>query len=173
MGLEEELTYPERGATAGALPAGYHHLERRARLGEGQDTFRRAISALSTWEMHRRCGFHVHASHPSTVEGAIVILSLGRGNARVRIPCRVVYRIDEERRGGFAYGTLPGHPECGEEAFIVTHDPSGEVSLTIRAFSRPATLWVRLAGPLGRMAQRLATDRYLRAMQELARPEGP
>ena len=170
--MDGELTYSERGATAGALPAGYHHLERCVRLGEGPEAFQRAVLALESWEMHRRCGFAVHASHPSAVEGAIVVLSLGWRRARLRIPCRVVYTVDEERRGGFGYGTLPGHPERGEESFIVTHEPSGEVSLTIRAFSRPATLPARLAGPLARAAQRLATARYLRAMQELSCSEG-
>jgi uncharacterized protein (UPF0548 family) len=31
------------------------------------------------------------------------------------VPCRVVYVVDEPRRAGFAYGTLPGHPEIGGE----------------------------------------------------------
>ena len=164
-----ELTYPEVGATAGDMPPGYLHVERRALLGEGPETFQRAVSALVSWEMHRRCGFAIHASHPSAVEGATVVLALGWWKARWHIPCRVVYRVDEERRGGFAYGTLPGHPERGEEAFIVTHEPSGEVALTVRAFSRPASLPARLAGPFGRAVQRLATARYVRSMQELAR----
>ena len=164
-----EPTYPEVGATAGDMPPGYLHVERRALLGEGPETFQRAVSALVSWEMHRRCGFAIHASHPSAVEGATVVLALGWWKARWHIPCRVVSRVDEERRGGFAYGTLPGHPERGEEAFIVTHEPSGEVALTIRAFSRPAALPARLASPFGRPVQRLTTARYVRAMQELAR----
>ena len=36
-----------------------------------------------------------------------------------RIPARVVYVVDEPARRGFAYGTLHGHPESGEEAFLV------------------------------------------------------
>ena len=169
MREDGKLTYAEVGATAGVMPPGYLHIERRALLGEGPETFQRAVSALVSWEMHRRCGFAVHASHPSAVEGATVVLAPGWWKARWRIPCRVVYRVDEDRRGGFAYGTLPGHPERGEEAFIVTHERSGEVALTIRAFSRPAALSAKLAGPVGRAVQRLATARYVRAMQELAR----
>jgi uncharacterized protein (UPF0548 family) len=31
-----------------------------------------------------------------------------------KAPVRVVYVVDEPTRRGFAYGTLPGHPESGE-----------------------------------------------------------
>ena len=151
------------------MPPGYLHVERLALLGEGPETFQRAVSALVSWEVHRRCGFAIHASHPVGRRGGDGRPRAGWWKARWHIPCRVVYRVDDERRGGFAYGTLPGHPERGEEAFIVTHERSGEVVLTIRAFSRPAALPARLAGPVGRAVQRLATARYVRAMQELAR----
>ena len=36
----------------------------------------------------------------------------------LQAPCRVVYVIDEPDIRGFAYGTLPGHPESGEERFV-------------------------------------------------------
>jgi uncharacterized protein (UPF0548 family) len=46
--------------------------------------------------------------------------------------------IDEENRRGFAYGTPPGHPEQGEEAFVVALREDGQVTFTVTAFSRPA-----------------------------------
>jgi uncharacterized protein (UPF0548 family) len=76
-----------------------------------------------------------------------------------------VYAVDEPRRRGFAYGTLPGHPENGEEAFVIEHHDDDAVSFTITAFSRPATRLARIAGPLGRIAQRRITARYLRSIQ--------
>ena len=76
--------------------------------------------------------------------------------------------IDEPSRRGFAYGTLPGHPESGEEAFIVEIDEADEVWFTVRAFTRPATLLARVSGPLGRGAQRLMAGRYTRAMRRLS-----
>jgi uncharacterized protein (UPF0548 family) len=33
--------------------------------------------------------------------------------------CRIVYVIQEDRRFGYAYGTLPEHAESGEERFLV------------------------------------------------------
>jgi uncharacterized protein (UPF0548 family) len=67
-------------------------------------------------------------------------------------PCRIVRVIDESDRVGFACGTLPGHPECGEEAFVVERRADGTF-FSITAFSRPADPLARLAGPIGRAIQ--------------------
>lgn len=81
-----------------------------------------------------------------------------------KVPVRVVYVVDEPLRKGFAYGTLPGHPERGEEAFIVEYRDDDSVWLTIRAFSRPAS-WVFWAGyPVVRLMQEIYTGRYERAL---------
>jgi uncharacterized protein (UPF0548 family) len=66
---------------------------------------------------------------------------------------------------GFAYGTLPGHPERGEEAFLVRRHHGAAVTFTITAFSRPASALARAAGPVGRGIQRRITGRYLSAIQ--------
>jgi uncharacterized protein (UPF0548 family) len=87
------------------------------------------------------------------------------GTLRLRVPCRVVYTVEESRRRGFAYGTLPGHPESGEEAFIVEHHSDDTVSFTITAFSKPSTVIARIAGPAGRLIQSWTTTRYLRSLQ--------
>lgn len=94
--------------------------------------------------------------------GDVVRLRLGA--LPVRFPARVVYVVDEPTRRGFAYGTLPGHPERGEEAFIVERHPDGSVWLVIRAFSRPANLFVWIGAPIARMLQSRFTRRYERAL---------
>lgn len=101
--------------------------------------------------------------------GDTAVLRLGVGSLSVRIPVRVVYVIDEPTRRGFAYGTLPGHPESGEEAFIVERRDDDSVWLTIRAFSRPAhpALWI--VYPVLRLVQAIFTSRYEHA---LTRPLG-
>jgi uncharacterized protein (UPF0548 family) len=38
------------------------------------------------------------------------------------------------------------------------------VTLTVRAFSRPALWWSRLGGPVGKLVQGLIVRRYLRAL---------
>ncbi|WP_422678085.1 DUF1990 family protein [Blastococcus brunescens] len=75
---------------------------------------------------------------------------------------------DRGAERGFAYGTLPGHPESGEECFLVRLTPGGEVVYEIRAFFRLASPLARLGGPVSLLAQRLATDRYVTAIRRAA-----
>ena len=163
----ESLTYPEVGATReGQLPSGYGHVTRDVRLGTGRATFDRAVDKLFDWQMHRAAGLRVHSPGGRAATGVDVVLRAPLG---LTIPCRVVYTVDEPDRRGFGYGTLPGHPERGEEAFLLAIDDAGEVRFQIRAFSRPAWLLARLGGPVTRLAQQFATDRYVRALRDLAR----
>lgn len=151
------LTYPEVGHTAGNLPRGYRVLDRTRRLPVAD--FETAAHDLLHWQVHRRTGFRVAASSRRVSPDAVVELSVGW----LRIPCRVVYVVDEPRRRGFAYGTLPGHPETGEEAFLLERHDDG-VTFRIVAFSRPASVLATLAGPVGRRVQDFVTGRYLRAL---------
>jgi len=163
------LTYPEVGATrAEAMPPGYGHVSRDVRLGSGPELFERAVAALFGWRMHEEAGLAVlHAGGPAA-PGIVVVLRAGWGPVRLTVPCRVVYTVDEAWRRGFAYGTLPGHPERGEEAFTIAMTATGEVRMRIRAFSRPASLVARAGGPVSRLIQRYATDRYVSALRRLA-----
>ncbi|HEY0002686.1 MAG TPA: DUF1990 domain-containing protein [Actinoplanes sp.] len=166
------LTYPEVGATRdGALPAGYGHLHREAFLGTGRAVFERAAAGLLAWRMHERAGIPVTRSVPTAVTGAVVVQRPGIGPLRLTVPCRVVYTVAESDRQGFGYGTLAGHPERGEESFVVTLAPSGEVRAVIRAFSRPATLLSQAGGPMTGLVQRYVTGRYLAALQNIARSD--
>lgn len=96
--------------------------------------------------------------------GVTAKLSIPFGPFRVGAPCRVVYIIDEKDRKGFAYGTLSGHPESGEVAFIVDRTEDGSVWLTIRSLSRPAGWGWWLAYPVLRLTQWVYTRRYFRAL---------
>lgn len=163
------LTYPQVGATAGTLPAEFGHVRRVEVVGHGRARFRAAIDALMTWQMHRDAGLTVSSSTATAEPGSVVLLGLGLGRLRLKAPCRVVYVVDEPQRRGFAYGTLPGHPEQGEEAFVVELHDDGDVSVTITAFSRPARWFARLGGPVSRLAQRTVTERYVRALRSAVR----
>jgi uncharacterized protein (UPF0548 family) len=155
------FTYPELGATAGPPPEGYRHLHASAVIGHGRARFDEAAEAVMRWGMLRGAGVHVEATTEVAVVGSEVIVGLGP----LKAPCRVVYVVDEPNRRGFAYGTLPGHAETGEELFAVRYDPIGEVvHAEVSAFSRHGTWWSRLAGPVTTLAQRLIARRYLRAL---------
>lgn len=82
----------------------------------------------------------------------------------VRSPVRVVYVIDEPNRKGFAYGTLPGHPETGEEAFVVEQAADGSVWLTITSISRPSSWFWWMTYPVLAAMQAYFTRRYFRAL---------
>ncbi|WP_306188104.1 MULTISPECIES: DUF1990 family protein [unclassified Streptomyces] len=145
----EDFTYEEVGATRerGHCPPGFHPLHVRTRIGEGEEVFRRAAEAVLTWELHRAVGVGVDATADRAVPGADVTLTLA---GMIKAPCRIVWTLDEPRRAGWAYGTLPGHPETGEESFVVDRTGDGTVWLTITAFSRPTKWYARAAGPAAR-----------------------
>ena len=155
------LTYPDVGATAGAMPAGYRHVRAAGRIGSGRARFDQAAAAVVRYGMLRGAGLKVDATTEVAQVGADVLGRLGPFLA----PCRVVYVIDEPDRRGFAYGSLPGHAVRGEEMFAVRYDPSEDsVHAEVAAFSTPATWWSRLGSPVLRLSQDLITRRYLHAV---------
>jgi uncharacterized protein (UPF0548 family) len=152
----QAFTYAEVGATEsgdGACPDGFRALRVRTRVGYGEEARRIAGNAVLGWGMHRAVGMSVDAEAERAAPGVGVVVGIGAGRWRVKGPCRVVWAVDEARRAGFAYGTLPGHPECGEEAFVVEVDGSGSVWLEVRAFSRPVAWYARAGGPVTRALQ--------------------
>jgi uncharacterized protein (UPF0548 family) len=159
---DKQVTYDEVGQTRSmTLPAGYRHQRETVAVGRGEVAWARAREALLTWQAHRRAGLTIYPPGATIDAGTVVVATAHLGPVAVVIPCRVVYRTDEMGRFGFAYGTLPGHPERGEEGFHVTLDTDGTVSFEVVAFSRPADLVSRLGGPLSRATQAVATRRYL------------
>jgi uncharacterized protein (UPF0548 family) len=107
------------------------------------------------------CRGRSHPPRPGIVTGATVLAVFRVLLVFAVVPCRIVYVTEEDRRFGFAYGTLPGHPERGEEAFHVRLAEDGVVTFEIVAFSRPASLLARLGHPVNRLIQGRVTRRYL------------
>ena len=157
------LTYAEVGATSGPLPDGYHHLDVRRVVGQGRAWFDVTASRVLTWQVQRRARVRVDAAREVAL-GTRAVLTLGAGPMRVRAPVEAVVVTVDEDRVGFAYGTLEGHPERGEERFEVALLGDGSVEARIRAFSVPGRWFTRLADPLGRQLQRTVTSRYLDAL---------
>jgi len=155
------LTYTDVGATAGALPVGYHHVRKSASIGRGRHRFEEAAAKGMRWGMLRGAGLGVEATTEVAEVGSEVIVHMGP----VRVPCRVVYVVDDPDRRGFAYGTLPGHAETGEELFLVRYEPAtDEVYAEVTAFSRHGTWWSKMAAPVTSLLQHMITERYLRAL---------
>lgn len=161
-----EVTYAQVGTTReSGCPPGYRRVSRTLVLGRGAAEFARAGQALRSWATHRGFGRGIYPPGAGQEVGDTVVSVLGLGPLAVTGPCRVVWRIDEDRCTGFGYGTLPGHPVDGEECFVLRLTEAEAVEFTVTAVSRPATWYARLAGPIGRFAQFLALRAYLRALR--------
>ncbi|MFJ3901429.1 DUF1990 family protein [Streptomyces sp. NPDC090025] len=171
------LTYGAVGATRPAeetwppsgLPDGLRAHTRTVPIGHGDADWRAAADAVLRWGVKTRSGFAVAGRDGAgevVTEGAEYRITAGLGPLAVHEPVRVVAVVDTPDRRGFAYGTLPGHPVSGEEAFVVHRAPDGTVSLTLRSLTAPAPdgPW-RTLFPALLVAQRFFRRRYLRALR--------
>jgi uncharacterized protein (UPF0548 family) len=151
------FSYSEVGASRDASPAGYDLDHNRIQLGAGQAVFDAACAALRRWEQFPRAWTEVHpCDAPLKVGVTVAVLFRVCGLWWMSSAC-IVYVIDESRpvrRFGFAYGTLPGHIERGEERFSIEWLADDTVWYDIRAFSRPRHWLARLGYPLARRLQR-------------------
>ena len=146
-------TYAEVGATNATPPTNYNIDHNRIQLGSGETIYRSAVDALMNWR-HFELGWVGIVPRGVPVEvGATVAVKARAFGTWSLSATRVVYTIDEDRRFGFAYGTLPDHVETGEERFLVEWLPDDSVSYDILAFSRPRHPLVRLSSPLARRLQ--------------------
>lgn len=126
------------------------------RIGDAA-AFDRAVEGLRTWVAHEGAGLRIFPHEPVT-PGATVIAVTSLGPAYVGAPCRVAAVFEEPHSFGFSYGTLPGHPEQGEESFVVERR-DGSTYFSICAFSSPVDPLARAAGPVARAVQRAVTRR--------------
>lgn len=150
----QPFSYSEVGTTNTTPPSRYNVDHNRLQLGQGAATYERAVEALKNWR-------HFDLGWVTIVPGGVAIKAGATVAVKARAfgtwslnACRVVYVIDEERRFGFAYGTLPDHVERGEERFLIEWLPDDSVWYDILAFSEPRHPLVKASSPLARMLQK-------------------
>lgn len=149
------FTYPCVGGTASATaPAGYRSDHSRFRLGCGEAVFDRAKQALTRWRQFDLGWSRAWPDDTPLEPGRTVAVVFHTFGLWCVCSARIVYRIDEPNRLGFAYGTLPGHVESGEERFLIEMADDGSVHYDITAFSRPRHILTRLGFPYVRWLQR-------------------
>jgi uncharacterized protein (UPF0548 family) len=152
------FSYAELGASRDRAPVGYVVDHNRIALGQGAAVFDRAVDALRRWQMFQIPWIKLcWPSTPIEVGATVAVLASHLGFWSLNA-CRVVYVLEDRggcERFGFAYGTLSGHPEIGEERFTVEfHSKDESVWYDIYAFSKPASPLARLAYPYARRLQR-------------------
>jgi uncharacterized protein (UPF0548 family) len=152
VGATRALTEPELRAR------GYVVDHNWVRLGTGRDTFEKAKRAVQAWTMFSMPWLQLCWPEAEIRVGQNVASMVRHfGFASVN-PCRIVYTIDEAERDarfGFAYGTLRGHEESGEERFTVEMLAlDGSVCYDVLAFSRPGNFITKIGKPVARNLQR-------------------
>lgn len=149
------FSYEVVGATrAAGAPEGFDRDHNRERLGAGPAAFAAACHAIRGWTMFAAPLAWVEPRGVPIAEGQVVAVVAHALGLWWLNAARIVYVIDEPRRFGFAYGTLPGHVERGEERFSVEWLDDDTVWYDLLALSRPHYWGVRLAKPLARRLQR-------------------
>ncbi len=161
------LTYAPHGGSLdldpARVPAGFRIFRHEAVIGAGRERWAAAAAAVLEWGMQRGAGIRV--STPRVVVGDDVTITIPfLGVVLIRARTRVLAVVDETDRRGFVYGTLPGHPERGEEAFLVTIDDEGTVRASVQGFSRPSSGFWMLTAPALRIVQAIYTRRYVSAL---------
>ena len=168
---ELPFSYAEVGATRNAAPpAGYPLNKYRGELGTGEEAFKRAAAAVRSWEMYSLSWTRLYWPDTPIRAGEVVAVRAKHFGFWSLNACRIIYTIEEERqifRYGFAFGTLPGHVEEGEERFTVGWDrATGAVWYELFAFARPKPLLAKIAYPLTRMIQRRFAAESFSAMKK-------
>ena len=162
---DQDVTYAGVGGTiSGQVPPGYRSEHLSAVIGHGDAHFDSARGALADWRPQRGSGFAVVTDGP-IAEGTTVALAVPLPVGWVLAACRIVAVIDDADSYGFAYGTLPEHPESGEELFAVDRHPDGSVTFRISVFWKPHGFLPRVGSPVVSVLQRRGTRAYLDAMR--------
>ena len=164
-------SYAAVGATATTPPTDYLVDHNRVQLGYGATTFAQGCAAIRGWTMFDLGWIDLlWPDAPITAGTTVGVLAYLPG-LQILNACRIVYVIDETKpdlsRFGFAYGTLPGHVERGEERFLVEwHHGDDSVWYDILAFSQPNHPLVRLGYPVTRFYQKRFARASLRRMAQ-------
>ncbi len=157
---KQQFSYSTTGMTkdSDTAPSGYITDHHRVRLGEGADVFHQSVKALNHWQHFNLGWLNVSSSKTPIEPGSTIGLICTVSFVWLLFACRIVYifnETDSVQKYGFAYGTLPGHPECGEERFTIEwRHADNSVWYDLLAFSRPGSFLVALGFPLTRMVQK-------------------
>ena len=159
-------TFDHVGATRSSERiAGFRFDRYSETVGNGPADWEAGRGGLRAWAAHKGAGASVTPENAPLDAGETVVVCVRVGPLHALIPCRISYVVDEPRQFGFAYVTLPGHPECGEESFMLSRSDDGSVVFTMTSHSHPAELLARLGGPVSRLIQRRTNFGYIAGMR--------
>lgn len=133
-------------------PRGFDVARHSVELGTGMQAFDAACEAIRNWKMFPREMATLYWPSIEPVGGSEVVVGFRIGPLWSLNPCRVIYTVDSDSdsvaKYGFAYGTLPGHVEKGEERFqVVWNKVTGIVSYEIFVFSAAQHVLAKVGYP--------------------------
>lgn len=170
--LQSDLpfTYSQPGATQHHPPAGFVVDHNQIRIGDGKETYDRAVAALKGGKQFELGWVTVVPPNLVIEVGTTVAVRASAFGVWSLSACRIVYVLNEARKFGFAYGTLPDHVECGEERFTVEWRADDSVWYEILAFSRPRHPLAKVGRPLMRRWQKQFARESLATMARASSP---
>jgi uncharacterized protein (UPF0548 family) len=154
---EQPFSYSLVGCTRGVPAArrGWNIDRHRVVLGHGSEVFLRASAAIDAWQTFPAAMTQVFGHDVPRKNLVVAVLyRVSFFPLWLLMPARIVYTINDTitrdghpvQRHGFAYGTLPDHPERGEERFLVEWNHADDtVHYDLLAISQPRHLLARLA----------------------------
>jgi uncharacterized protein (UPF0548 family) len=164
------FSYSQTGATEREPPAGFVVDHNQIRIGDGSETYNRAVAALKSWKQFELGWVRAVPPDLPLEVGTIVTVQARAFGVWSLNACRIVYVINEARKFGFAYGTLPDHVECGEERFMIEWREDDSVWYDILAFSQPRHPLAKLGRPVVRRWQKQFARESLAAMARASSP---
>ncbi len=167
------FSYKEVGASKDKIPSGYPINHHRIRLGSGADACARAKDAIQNWTMYKLRWTKLYPADTPIAPGKVVCVVVNHRFCWSINPCRIVYVLEESgtvERYGFAFGTLPGHSEKGEERFIAEwHHADDSVWYELVSFARPHHILAKIGFPFVRLFQQKFAEDSGCAMLEAVR----
>ncbi len=164
------FSYNEVGASKEEIPSGYPINHHRIQIGSGADAYARARKAIQNWTMYRLEWTRLFPFDAPIAVGEVVCVVVNHRLCWSLNPCRIIYILEETgavERYGFAFGTLPGHSEEGEERFTVEWNRADDsVWYELLAFARPHHILARIGFPFVGLFQRKFARDSGRAMLE-------
>lgn len=175
------FTYDQPGLTrAQEFPDGFDVDHQQSLLGFGEEIYEIAKDAVRRWAMFPIELTKLYWPDQSIRVGVEVAVLFRAGPFWSLNPCRIAYVFDDAKptgcvhRFGFAYGTLDGHLECGEERFCVSWNRADDsVHYQLLAVSRPHHVLTRIGYPYARVVQARFRRLSALAMRRIVRSDCP
>lgn len=157
------FSYEEVGASQAEIPQNYPINHRLVQIGSGAEVFARAKFSVQLWTMYRLDWTRLYPRDAPIAVGETVCVVVNHGFCWSINPCRIVYILDEKgetERFGFAFGTLPGHSETGEERFTIEwRHQDDSVWFELLSFARPHDILAKIGFPfVGFFQKKFAED---------------